>query len=296
MLPLPDDVPADVAAVIGCAVITGVGAAIETLRVEAGSRGCVIGCGGVGVNAIQGARVRGAAEIVAIDPSAERRDAAARFGATGSLDPGDDDAVAELVARAPREGFDWSIVTVGATSAMRLGVDAVRPGGTMVAVGLTPENDPTPIDMLAVVTYEKTIRGSAYGTLSPLVLVPRILDLYRRGLLLLDELVIPSAAARVDRRGLRPVEAGAGHAAGAGDHERRPLRLERFLARCTSKPSRGAGVLIDRVSRRSSSSRSSSSRREIPYEPIAGSSGFSVARAASTAPTRRAETRKPRRW
>ena len=59
----------------------------------------------------------------------------------------------------------------------------------MVAVGLTPENDSTPIDMLAVVTYEKTIRGSAYGTLSPLVLVPRILDLYRRGLLLLDELV-----------------------------------------------------------------------------------------------------------
>jgi Zn-dependent alcohol dehydrogenase len=189
MLPLPDDVPADVAAVVGCAVITGVGAAIETLRVEAGSRGCVIGCGGVGVNAIQGARVRGAAEIVAIDPSGERRDAAARFGATGSLDPGDDDAVAELVARAPRQGFDWSIVTVGATSAMRLGVDALRPGGTMVAVGLTPENDSTPIDMLAVVTYEKTIRGSAYGTLSPLVLVPRILELYRRGLLLLDELV-----------------------------------------------------------------------------------------------------------
>ena len=83
MLPLPDDVPADVAAVVGCAVITGVGAAIETLRVEAGSRGCVIGCGGVGVNAIQGARVRGAAEIVAIDPSGERRDAAARVRSHG---------------------------------------------------------------------------------------------------------------------------------------------------------------------------------------------------------------------
>jgi S-(hydroxymethyl)glutathione dehydrogenase/alcohol dehydrogenase len=189
MLPLPDDVPADVAAVIGCAVITGVGAAIETLRVEAGSRGCVIGCGGVGVNAIQGARVRGAAEIVAIDPSGDRREAAAGFGATGSVDANDEEAVAELVARAPREGFDWSIVTVGATSAMRLGVDALRPGGTMAAVGLTRENEPTPIDMLAVVTYEKTIRGSAYGTLSPLVLVPRIVDLYRGGRLLLDELV-----------------------------------------------------------------------------------------------------------
>jgi Zn-dependent alcohol dehydrogenase len=189
MLPLPDDVPAEVAAVVGCAVITGVGAAIETLRVEAGSRGCVIGCGGVGVNAVQGARVRGAAEIVAIDPSPARREAAAVFGATGGLDPADGDAVAELVARAPRQGFDWSIVTVGSTSAMRLGVDAVRPGGTMVAVGLTRQQEPTAIDMLDVVTYEKTIRGSAYGSLSPLVLVPRIVDLYRQGRLVLDELV-----------------------------------------------------------------------------------------------------------
>ncbi len=97
MLPLPDDIPAEVAAVVGCAVITGVGAAIETLRVEAGSRGCVIGCGGVGVNAIQGAHICGAAEIVAIDPSPDRRKAATLFGATSELDSSDAEATAELL-------------------------------------------------------------------------------------------------------------------------------------------------------------------------------------------------------
>ena len=186
MIPLADDVPADIAALLGCAVITGVGAAIETLEVEAGSRGCVIGCGGVGSSAIAGASARGAAEVVAVDPS---REAAVRFGANGGLDPAENGAVAELVERAPREGFDWTIVTVGVPSAMRLGVDLLGPGGTMVAVGLTREGAETPVDMLSLVTYERRIVGSAYGSLSPLVLVPRILELYRAARLPLDELV-----------------------------------------------------------------------------------------------------------
>jgi S-(hydroxymethyl)glutathione dehydrogenase/alcohol dehydrogenase len=189
VIPLADGVPADVAALIGCAVITGFGAAVETIDVAAGSRGAVIGAGGVGVNAIQGARLRGAAEIVVLDPSATRREQARRFGATDGLDPADADAVAKLRRRAPREGFDWSIVTVGSVDAMRLGVDVTRPGAITAAVGLTPEGVPTPIDMLDVVTYEKTIRGSAYGTISPLVLVPRIVSAYLGGRLLLDELV-----------------------------------------------------------------------------------------------------------
>jgi S-(hydroxymethyl)glutathione dehydrogenase/alcohol dehydrogenase len=189
VIPLPDGVPADVAALIGCAVITGVGAAIETLRVEAGSAGAVIGVGGVGLNAVQGARLRGAARIVAFDTSPARLEQASRFGATGGVDVRDEETVAGLVRGAPREGFDWSIVTVGATDAMRLGVDVLSPGGTAVVVGLAPENAPVGIDMLELVTYEKAIRGSAYGTISPLLLVPRILDLYLEGRLMLDELV-----------------------------------------------------------------------------------------------------------
>ena len=86
VIPLPEGVPADVAALVGCAVITGLGAAIETLAVPAGSRGAVIGVGGVGVNAVQGARLRGAAHVVAFDASPDRLEQAVRFGATAGID------------------------------------------------------------------------------------------------------------------------------------------------------------------------------------------------------------------
>ncbi len=186
---LPDDVSFDVAALIGCAVITGVGAAIETIEIEAGSRGIVIGAGGVGVNAIQGARLRGATEILAADTLPERLEQAARFGATGRLDVRDDERLEELRRAAPESGFDWAIVTVGASDAVRLGVDLTRPGGTTCVVGLLPQDRPVPIDMLDLVTYEKRIVGSAYGSLDPRVLIPRIFGLYLDGRLLLDELV-----------------------------------------------------------------------------------------------------------
>ena len=186
---LPAGVPDDVAALIGCAVITGLGAAIQTIDVPAGSRGAVIGVGGVGANAIQGARLRGAAEIVAMDASPERLDKATRFGATSGIDVRDGDRIAALRDAAAESGFDWTIVTVGASDAIRLGIDLTRPGGTTAVVGLMPQDEPVPVDMLDLVTYEKTIRGSAYGSLSPAVLIPRIVGLYLQGRLLLDELV-----------------------------------------------------------------------------------------------------------
>lgn len=214
LIPIPDDVPADVAALVGCAVITGIGAAIATIDVPAGSRGAVIGAGGVGVNAIQGARIRGASEIVALDPSPERRELAGRFGATRAVDVRDSDVVGAMRAAAPTAGLDWTIVTVGNVDAMRLGVELLRPGGTAAIVGLAPEGAPVPIDMLDLVTYERRIVGSAYGSAAPPILIPRIIDLYRSGALLLDELVshrfplegINEAFALSERAGgLRPV-------------------------------------------------------------------------------------------
>jgi Zn-dependent alcohol dehydrogenase len=213
-VPLPDGVPFEVGALIGCAVITGVGAAIETIEIAAGSRGAVIGAGGVGVNAIQGARLRGATEIVAADTSPARLEEARRFGATGGLDVTRAERVDKLRRAAPERGFDWTIVTVGAADAIRLGVDLTRPGGTTCVVGLRPQDRPVPVDMLDLVTYEKRIVGSAYGSLDPRVLIPRIIDLYQDGRLLLDELVsarLPLAgindAFELSRRaeGVRPV-------------------------------------------------------------------------------------------
>jgi Zn-dependent alcohol dehydrogenase len=188
LIALPDDVSDTVGALIGCAVITGAGAAIATVDIEAGSRGAVIGAGGVGVNAIMGARARGATTVDAFDPSGERAETARRFGATGTIDPGDGDLVESLKAAAPDRGYDWTLVTVGSPAAMELAVELLRPGGVAVMVGLTPQDHPVPIDMLSLVTYERRIVGSAYGTQAPAVLMPRIIELYRRGALKLDEL------------------------------------------------------------------------------------------------------------
>ena len=190
LMPLPDDVSDEVGALLGCAVITGVGAAIETTAIEAGSRGAVIGVGGVGVNALQGARARGAAEVIAIDSSSARLELASAFGATGSTLADDEPTLSSMRDRARLDGLDWTIVTVGAPAAMRLGVDLLRPRGTACIVGLAPQDTPVGIDMLDLVTFEKRIVGSAYGSLAPTVLVPRIIELYRRGLLRLDELVV----------------------------------------------------------------------------------------------------------
>jgi S-(hydroxymethyl)glutathione dehydrogenase / alcohol dehydrogenase len=189
LIELPDDIPDEVGALVGCAVVTGVGAAIASIEVPAGSRGAVIGAGGVGVNAIQGARARGATGVVAIDVSEERLQWAQRFGATELLHARDENRLAALRAGAPRQGFDWTIVTVGDTGAMALGIDLLRPGGTTAIVGLAPQGRPVPVDMLDLVTYERRVVGSAYGTLDPTLLVPRILELYRAGALKLDELV-----------------------------------------------------------------------------------------------------------
>jgi S-(hydroxymethyl)glutathione dehydrogenase / alcohol dehydrogenase len=214
IVPLPDAVSFEVGALIGCAVITGVGAAIATLDIQAGSRGAVIGAGGVGVNAIQGARVRGATTVLALDVAHERLEQGRRFGASDAIDVTDEGRISQLRDAASDDGLDWSIVTVGAADAVRLGFDLVRPGGVVCVVGLLPQDQPVPIDMLDLVTYEKRIVGSAYGSLDPRVLIPRIIDLYLDGRLLLDELVsarLPlegiNDAFELSRRaeGIRPV-------------------------------------------------------------------------------------------
>jgi Zn-dependent alcohol dehydrogenase len=181
VIPLPEGLPATVAALIGCAVITGVGAATETLDVRAGSRGAVIGVGGVGTAAIQGARLRGAAAVTAFDLSPDRLDAAQRLGATDAVDVRDDESLDGLRATARFDGYDWTIVTVGNGDAIRLGVDLTRPGGTTAVVGLTPEGSSVGIDMLDLVTFEKRVIGSALGSISPRLLVPRIAQLYLEG-------------------------------------------------------------------------------------------------------------------
>jgi S-(hydroxymethyl)glutathione dehydrogenase / alcohol dehydrogenase len=184
---LPDDVPFEVGALIGCGVTTGVGAAIHTAEVEPGSSVVVIGCGGVGIAAIQGARVAGAAQIVAVDPVAARREWALRFGATEAVAP---EGLAEAQQRLTGgEGFDYAFEVVGKSATVRAAYDAVRRGGALVVVGAGAMDDMAQFNMFELFFNAKRILPSLYGGTDVLRGYRTVIDLWRAGRLDLEGMV-----------------------------------------------------------------------------------------------------------
>lgn len=178
-VPIPDDVPFDIAALIGCGVTTGLGAAINTARVEAGSSVAVIGCGGVGISAIQGARLQGAAQIVAVDPVASRREAALRFGATEAVSP---DELADAKQRITAgEGFDYVFEVVGKSVTARTAYETTRRGGTLCVVGAGAMDDHLQLNMFELFFDEKRILPSMYGGGDVLRSYERAIALWRAG-------------------------------------------------------------------------------------------------------------------
>jgi S-(hydroxymethyl)glutathione dehydrogenase/alcohol dehydrogenase len=176
---LPDDVPFEIGALIGCGVTTGVGAAVNTAKVEPGSSVVVIGCGGVGIAAIQGARVAGAAQIVAVDPVAARREWALAFGATESVAP---DGLPEAVQRLTGgEGFDYAFEVVGKSATVRSAYDATRRGGALVVVGAGAMDDMAQFNMFELFFNEKRILPSLYGGSDVLRTYQMMIDLWRAG-------------------------------------------------------------------------------------------------------------------
>jgi len=183
------DVPLEVACVIGCAVQTGVGAVLNTARVEAGATVLVIGLGGVGLSIVQGARIAGAARIIAADPVPARRDMARRLGATDLVDPAATD-VASRAMDLTGVGVDYAFDAVGRASLVQAGLAACRNGGTTVAVGAAPMEDVITIAPAALFTLsEKKLVGCALGSCNSLRDVPRLLSLWRAGRLDLEALV-----------------------------------------------------------------------------------------------------------
>ncbi|WP_030571622.1 Zn-dependent alcohol dehydrogenase [Streptomyces aureocirculatus] len=186
-VPIPDDVPFDIAALIGCGVTTGLGAAINTADVAAGSSVAVIGCGGVGVSAIQGARVKGAAEIVAVDPVASRREAALKFGATRAVAPEDlADARRGVTAD---EGFDYVFEVVGKSSTARTAYETTRRGGTLCVVGAGAMDDQVQFNMFELFFDEKRILPSLYGGGDVLRSYERAIALWRAGRIDLEGMI-----------------------------------------------------------------------------------------------------------
>src|SRR5215831_19641295 len=183
------DVPLDVACVIGCAVQTGVGAVLNTARVEPGATVLVLGLGGIGLSIVQGARVAGAARIIASDPVPTRREAARRFGATDLLDPAAED-VAWRAMELTGVGVDYAFDAVGRASLVQTALAACRNGGTALAVGAAPIDEVISIAPAALFTVsEKKLLGCALGSCNSVRDIPRLVALWQAGRLDLEGLV-----------------------------------------------------------------------------------------------------------
>ena len=187
-VPIRDDVPLDVAALVGCAVSTGVGAALYTANVRAGQSVVVYGAGGVGLNVIQGAALAGAYPIIAIDTNSSKMEIAREFGATHTL-YSDESALAGIQGLTGGRGADHVFESVGLTTLQETALEATRPGGMLTLVGLSPMGSGTNLPGAIITRTEKTIRGSYYGSVQPRRDFPRFLDWYADGRLKLDELV-----------------------------------------------------------------------------------------------------------
>ena len=173
---IADDVPLDVACVIGCAVQTGVGAAINTAGMEAGATALVLGLGGIGLSVVQGAVLAGASRIIVSDPVAERREAALAMGATDALDPTTEDVAAAARRLTGDIGVDYAFDALGRSTLITTGLDATRKGGTTVLVGVAPIDDPLTLPITAVIAAtEKKLVGCLLGSSNSLHEIPRLI-------------------------------------------------------------------------------------------------------------------------
>lgn len=183
-----EEMPLDCAALIGCGVTTGLGAALYRARVEAGSTCAVVGCGGVGLSIIQGCRIAGATRIVAVDTQGWKLDLARKVGATDGIDASSGEAVAQL-KELTGGGVDYGFEAVGLNETARQAYDMTRRGGTTVLVGVITSRDELSLPGFDVVMSEKQILGSTMGSIGFRVAMPRFVDLYLQGRLLLDEII-----------------------------------------------------------------------------------------------------------
>lgn len=185
-----DDLPQEIGALIGCGVLTGVGAALNTADIAEGDTVVVMGCGGVGLNVIMGAKIAGAAEIVAVDMVADKLELAARFGATQTIDASEGDPLKTVMKMTGQRGADVAFEVIGLKETIAKTIRMTRRGGQAILVGV-PSMD-VMIEMpafLGAVLSAKTIKGCWYGSSNVQDDVPRLIGYYRSGQLPLDDLI-----------------------------------------------------------------------------------------------------------
>ncbi|WP_443093426.1 zinc-binding dehydrogenase [Gordonia spumicola] len=184
---VPDSMPLAPAAVLGCAVVTGMSAVFRSAEVKPGSSVAVLGCGGIGIAAIQGARLAGAATIVAVDTDLARLEAARGFGATDVVDAKSSDVVAEV--RDLTGGVDYSFEAIGYATTVEQSFAMLGPGGTATVLGLVPDSQPLTIAASELFVSEKRLQGSFMGSNRFPTDIPRYVRFYEQGRLNLDDML-----------------------------------------------------------------------------------------------------------
>jgi S-(hydroxymethyl)glutathione dehydrogenase / alcohol dehydrogenase len=187
LVKIREEMPLDRAALIGCGVTTGLGAVFNTAKVEAGATVAVLGCGGIGLSAIQGARIAGANRIVAVDMLDSKLELAKSFGATDTVNAGAGDPVAQVMELIPG-GVHYAFEAIGLKVAAEQAFNMLRRGGTATVIGMIPIGQNIELPGVAFLS-EKKIQGSAMGSNRFRVDMPRYVDMYLDGRLKLDELV-----------------------------------------------------------------------------------------------------------
>jgi S-(hydroxymethyl)glutathione dehydrogenase/alcohol dehydrogenase len=186
---IDDDVPLEIAALIGCGVSTGVGSVLNAAQVQPGQRVAVIGCGGVGLNVIQGARIAGAEMIIAIDVVQSKLEAAKKFGATHTIDSSKDSPSNGVRSLTDGVGVDYAFEVIGNTATIEQAIEMVRRGGSAVLVGVAPFGQQVSITPAIITLTGRSIIGTYFGSIDPERDFPKMVELWRDGKLDLEGLI-----------------------------------------------------------------------------------------------------------
>ena len=206
LVKITNEIPLDRAALIGCGVTTGVGAVLNTARIEPASTVAVFGCGGVGISAIQGARIAGARRIIAVDQFESKLAMAKRFGATDTIDASNTD-VLKTIRNMTDGGVDYSFEAVGLKKLAEQCFDALRPGGTATIIGMIPVGQKVEIDGPRLLT-ERKLQGTNMGGNRFRIDMPRYIDFYLQGRLNLDDMVSKRAKLENVNEAFQAMKAG----------------------------------------------------------------------------------------
>lgn len=207
LVKIDPEIPLDRAALVGCGVLTGVGAALNTAQVRPGSTVAVFGCGGVGLSVVQGARIAGALQIIGVDTFDSKREMATTMGATDFVDASQDDPVEAIRRLTEGEGVNYAFEAVGNPTLARLALESTSIGGTATVVGVMPVGATYEFPTSAL-SGERRLQSCGMGSNRFRVDIPRYLRLYQRGQLLLDEMVSRQGPLEEINEAFRAMKAG----------------------------------------------------------------------------------------